>query len=139
MGLKVRFTREGFPTLGAGPQVDPVVELGQLRLAMDISDGVQRTLVRKLDVWLERGHHRHQGLLLSVNSDQFIVMTVTWWTILLAIEDILWSHRLRCCRLVGGGGAGGRSTNRNTPATQSTRHRVRPAVRQRRRDTDMVR
>ena len=66
-------------------------------------------------------------------------MRVTWWTILLAMEDSLWSHRLRCCRLVGGGGAGGRSTSRNTPATQSTRHRVRPAVRQSRRDTDMVR
>lgn len=62
MRLKVQLTREGFPALGAGPQVDPVVELGQLRLAMDISDGVEGALVRQLDVRLERGHHRHQGL-----------------------------------------------------------------------------
>ena len=62
MGLKVRLTREGLPALSAGPQVDPVVELGQLCLAVDISDGVEGTLVRQLDVRLERGHHRHQGL-----------------------------------------------------------------------------
>ena len=62
VGLKVQLARERFPALGAGPQVDPVVELGQLCLAVDIPDRVQGTLVRQLDVRLEGGHHRHQRL-----------------------------------------------------------------------------
>ena len=53
---------ERFSTLSTGPEVDSVVQLSKLCLAMDISPGVDRALVGEAETRLELSDYWHPSL-----------------------------------------------------------------------------
>ena len=62
VSLQLELPSEGLATVCAGPQVDPVVELGELRQPVHVPQGVQRTLEGQPHLGRQLGDDGHQGL-----------------------------------------------------------------------------
>lgn len=140
VGLQLQLPTEGLPALGAGPEVDPVVQLGQLHLAEDVSQGVEGTLVGQPHLGGELSDHGHEALQQSWLTKHLgdIWPHFTWWIILRATEESLESQRRVCWREEGGEGEGGTRTKRTSPATANTRQTVKPARHQTTLTTDIL-